>query len=437
MSETQYDVIVVGAGLSGLQAAYDIQQAGLSCIVLEARDRVGGKTWSVPLANGKGNVDIGAAWINDTNQSHVYALTKRFGIELLEQNVDGDCIFQDKDGATHAFPYGTSPKFSEAQVTDLERIRDIIHDLSVAYGSKASSTEDYDQMSLEQFVISKGATQKTVDMVRVWSRVMVGIEATDMSAQFFIEYTGKGGGLKQLRSDQKHGGQYLRFRKGTQQMAIGLAALLKPKTVHLSTPASSITDSGNRVTITTSTGQTFKSRKIILSIPTPLYKDINISPPLTGTKATIASSTIHGYYSKMILCYDTPWWTSPSPTSSKSCGLAISYQSPAAVIRDTSVPADSHYCLTCFVGGGPGLTWSKLPQHERRAQVLAQVSNIFNNKDEVYRPVEIFEQEWSKEVYSKGAPCPVTGPGVLTSVGGSGALREVVGNLHFVGTETS
>lgn len=105
-------------------------------------------------------------------------------------------------------------QFSEAQVTDLERIRDIIHDLSVAYGSKASSTENYDQMSLEQFVISKGATQKTVDMVRVWSRVMVGIEATDMSAQFFIEYTGKGGGLKQLRSDQKHGGQYLRFRKG-------------------------------------------------------------------------------------------------------------------------------------------------------------------------------------------------------------------------------
>ncbi|KAL5327647.1 hypothetical protein ACEPPN_005348 [Leptodophora sp. 'Broadleaf-Isolate-01'] len=437
MAEPKYDVIVVGAGLSGLQAAYDIQQAGLSCIVLEARDRVGGKTWSVPLANGKGNVDIGAAWINDTNQSHVYALTKRFGIELLEQNVDGDCIFQDKDGSTHAFPYGASPKFSEAHVTDLERIRDVIHDLSVAYGSKASSTENYDQMSLEQFAISKGASESTVDMVRVWSRVMVGIEAKDMSAQFFIEYTGKGGGLKQLRSDQKHGGQYLRFRKGTQQMAIGLAALLKPKTVQLSTPVSSITDSGNGVTVSTSTGETFTSKKLILSIPTPIYKDIAISPPLTGTKAIVTSSTIHGYYSKMILCYDTPWWTRPTPISPKSCGLAISYQTPAAVIRDTSVPADDHYCLTCFVGGAPGLAWSTLHQHERRAQVLAQVSNIFGNKEDVYKPVEIFEQEWSKEQYSKGAPCPVMGPGVLTSVGGSSALREVVGNLHFVGTETS
>ncbi len=105
-------------------------------------------------------------------------------------------------------------QFTEAEVQDLERIRDMIHDLSVASGSKTGSSDNYDQMSLEQFVISKGGSQKTVDMVRVWSRVMLGVEAKDMSAQFFIEYNGKGGGLKQLRSDQKHGGQYLRFRKG-------------------------------------------------------------------------------------------------------------------------------------------------------------------------------------------------------------------------------
>lgn len=91
----------------------------------------------------------------------------------------------------------------------------MIHDLSVAYGSRTGSTEDYDQMSLEQFVISKGGSQKTVEMVRIWSRVMIGVEATELSAQYFIEYNGKGGGLKTLRSDGKGGGQYLRFRKGT------------------------------------------------------------------------------------------------------------------------------------------------------------------------------------------------------------------------------
>ncbi len=189
------------------------------------------------------------------------------------------------------------------------------------------------------------------------------------------------------------------------------------------------------MTVTTSTGKTFTSSKLILSIPTPLYADLAISPPLSGSKAVATSSTTLGYYSKMILCYDNPWWTNKTATTPGSCGLAISYQSPAAVIRDTSVPADGHYCLTCFIGGSPGLVWSKLPAHERRAQILTQVSNIFGNKEEVYNPVEIFEQEWSKEQYSKGAPCPVTGPGVLTRVGK--ALAEPVGNLHFVGTETS
>lgn len=220
---------------------------------------------------------------------------------------------------------------------------------------------------------------------------------------------------------------------GTQSIANSLSALLKPHTIHLSTPVSSITDSAQGVTVTSKSCLSFHALKLILSIPTPLYADLNFSPPLTGSKADVVSSTIHGYYSKMILCYSTPWWLS-SPSSPKSCGLAITYQSPIGVIRDTSVAADGHYCLTCFIGGAPGLAWSKLPQHERRAQVLKQVKGIFG-AEEVRSPVEVFEMEWSKEEYSKGAPCPAMGPGVLSRAGK--ALGERVGNIHFVGTETS
>ncbi|KAG9988084.1 hypothetical protein KCU72_g21520, partial [Aureobasidium melanogenum] len=63
------DVVVIGAGLAGLTAARDVIKSDLSCIVLEARDRVGGKTWSQQLPDGKGTVDLGAAWINDVNQT--------------------------------------------------------------------------------------------------------------------------------------------------------------------------------------------------------------------------------------------------------------------------------------------------------------------------------------------------------------------------------
>ena len=52
------DAIVIGAGLAGLQAARSLQEAGLTVAVVEARDRVGGKVWSVPLASGRGVVSI-------------------------------------------------------------------------------------------------------------------------------------------------------------------------------------------------------------------------------------------------------------------------------------------------------------------------------------------------------------------------------------------
>lgn len=108
-NESHFDVVVVGAGLSGLQAASDIQQAGLSCVVLEARDRVGGKTWTREARNGK-PVDVGAAWINDTNQSKIYALAKRFNLELVKQSTEGDCIMQTSaDEPASRFAYGDTP----------------------------------------------------------------------------------------------------------------------------------------------------------------------------------------------------------------------------------------------------------------------------------------------------------------------------------------
>jgi monoamine oxidase len=101
------DVIVVGAGLAGLSAALRLHESGVKVLVLEARDRLGGKTWSRELAGGV--VDMGAAWINDSNQSSMWALAQRFGLETLVQNVKGDIVMQDLDGRSHTFKYGGTP----------------------------------------------------------------------------------------------------------------------------------------------------------------------------------------------------------------------------------------------------------------------------------------------------------------------------------------
>lgn len=111
-SAESVDVLVIGAGLAGLTAARHVIQAGYSCVVLEARDRVGGRTWTQDLQHG-GVTDVGAAWINDTNQSKMIALARELQLELVEQNTTGNAVIQDFDGSNKPFPYGELPPVSD------------------------------------------------------------------------------------------------------------------------------------------------------------------------------------------------------------------------------------------------------------------------------------------------------------------------------------
>ena len=104
------DAVIVGAGLSGLQAALDLHEAGWDVVVLEARDRVGGKTCSVERPDGKGVQELGAAWLNDTNQSHVWSYCQRFGLTPVVQNIEGSVASEDANGKCHFFQFGEMPK---------------------------------------------------------------------------------------------------------------------------------------------------------------------------------------------------------------------------------------------------------------------------------------------------------------------------------------
>lgn len=107
------NVLIVGAGLSGLRAATDLHEAGLSYVVLEAMDRVGGKTLSVPPSAGSSaRLDMGAAWINNSTQTEMFALSQKFGFDLIEQRSEGNALFQNAGGnistVSHALPFPVS-----------------------------------------------------------------------------------------------------------------------------------------------------------------------------------------------------------------------------------------------------------------------------------------------------------------------------------------
>ncbi|KAJ9628218.1 hypothetical protein H2204_009478 [Knufia peltigerae] len=428
------EVVIVGAGLSGLKAAYNLQKAGVSCVVVEARDRVGGKTWSVdPLGQGKFQ-DVGAAWINDTNQSEIYALAKSLGLELVTQRTEGNIIQEDIGGGLGLFEYGGTPQaMAEPNgVESLVYVRELfeklcqqldIHD-PVGTGGK------YDKMTLEEWCKKEISSETALASVKLWTRAMLGLEPSEMSALYFLNYCKSGGGLLLMRSDFKNGGQHLRFVRGTQSMSIELAKLLTPGSVVLDSPVRRISQTPEGVYVSAGRGD-FKCQRVIISVPTPLYKEITFEPPLPEAKAELGKGNVLGYTLKVMVAYSEPWWR-----KSGLSGAVMSFKGPITTCRDSSNDKYGSYTLTCFTNGDFGRKVSLLTQQERFKAVLEHLKRMFGPYvDEVPEPLAVTEHEWAKDQWAQGCPCPASPPGIMTKY--DHALRSTHGKLHFIGTETA
>ncbi|KAH8900146.1 hypothetical protein GQ53DRAFT_869502 [Thozetella sp. PMI_491] len=427
------DVVIVGAGLAGLSAAHAVAQAGLSFVVVEARDRVGGKTWSEPLPGGRGGiVDLGAAWINDTNQSKVYELAKRYGAELIVQNTTGNAALQDFDGKCSPFPYGELPYFAEATRQKIAEIRDMVEADCQAVDCWRPKDTSLDSLTFEAYLRSRGADEVAMATATVWTRAMLGQEPKDISCLYFLNYCKSGGGLLQMRSDRKDGGQYLRVRQGTQVFSTGLASSLPEGSIRLSSPVQAVVQEANRTVKVQAGGKVYSARKVITTVPGPVLKTITFSPRLPPVKQLYADSLTYGYYTKAMMEFRSPFWIKTG-----FCGLAQSFVGPAAVVRDTCIPADNKFVLTCFMSGDPGRAWAALTTPEREKKLLAQLGDLFETKNLDKEFIQMTTYEWCHDEFAGwGCPCTSLPPGVLDTLGGDG-LRQPEGNLHFAGTETA
>ncbi|KAJ5739729.1 hypothetical protein N7533_012513 [Penicillium manginii] len=421
------DLVVIGAGFSGLQAAYSAKQAGLSVAVVEARDRVGGKIWSVPLASERGCAELGGAWINDSLQPRVWKYAQHFGLKVVKQRLEGTAIMQESENERFEFPFGVAPEWSVEEKDNLGLIRDHFQAESLRPGLPSA---EVDSLTLDAYVRQLGALPKVIKMVNIWSRVMHGLESTEQSAAWFIDYCRRNKSFLAIRADDSTGGQYLRFQDGAQSIAKELSKIIGSCSIHLSSPVASMNDHGSHVEIVTRNGKRIPARKCIMSVPSTMYKEFKFSPPLPPAVREVTNGTILGDYNKAIVCYDKPWWRSEGFN-----GYFASFSGPITLGRDTSVDEKSHYSLTCFVNGAPGREWSKLRPHERRSIVLKQLFQIFDKKPEVFRPIEVFDQIWQHEEFSRGALAPVHALGHLTKY--ASVYGQPVGNIHFVGTEYS
>jgi len=326
-------------------------------------------------------------------------------------------------------------QFDEAAKADVARMRDMCESDCQALDTFNPSSNTSDAMTFEQYLVSRNASPTALSTATVWTRAMLGQEPKDLSALYFLNYCKSGGGLLQMRSDRKGGGQHLRVRQGMQLFSQGLAKDVPEAAIKLETPVTAINNNtGNGILEVHAGSQVIKARKVITTVPTPVLRNISFSPDLPEEKRTWVEATTYGYYTKAMMVFASPFWVKRG-----FCGLTQSFIGPAGVIRDTSSPADNKHILTCFLGGTPGFAWSDLCTADREKALLQQIAQLFGISEDIAERefLQMVTYEWSKDEYSGyGCPCTVLPPGVLSKVGG-GQLREQWKDVHFAGTETA
>ncbi|KAF2717193.1 amine oxidase [Polychaeton citri CBS 116435] len=426
--EFSTEVIIVGAGLSGLQAAHSLTDAGITSVVLEARARVGGKTLSIRNGDGVGIADLGAEWLNDTTQPRVYKLAEKLGLEFNEVKVQGESVLQGFENELFRHEYGQQAPLPNGEGDLVNLMKELFEAEYIGMDLEKFDECQHDDVTLDEFVRSRGGGSGTLATVAVWTRVMLGCEPSELSASYFFVYCKSQGGLMKMRSSKLQG-RYVTVKTGTQSIAEGLLRLLPSGSVKLSTAVKSIVQRDDSVEVLSMDGHVFRGKKVILAISTPLYLKINFEPPLPAGKAFLVSSTRLGYYTKTLATYSKPWWRDNGLS-----GASQSFLGPAAATRDTSDDAVSKYRITSFIAGSPGEQWSQLDANQRKAAALGQLADMFGS-DEANHPTEYIEHQWSAEEWSMGCPCPYTPPGVLRKAGNH--LTEPYRHIHFVGTETA
>jgi monoamine oxidase len=415
------DVVVVGAGFAGLTAARDLVRAGYEVLVLEGRDRVGGRSFTGSVAGVP--VDLGAAFVGPTQEA-VLTLAAELDCPTAPTYHGGANLINWR-GRVRSYS-GTVPSLSLAGLLDVGRIRwqfaRVAGRVPVEEPWRARGADRLDAQSLGQWLRSMRASSSTVDLMAIMSRVTWGCEPDEVSMLHAARYVRAAGGLDRML-DVADGAQQDHFPGGTQQLAVKLAAALGDRVV-LSAAVQAVEHGPAGVSVR-SAAVTVRARAVVVAVPPQHRAAIGFSPELPGGADRLAGSWPQGVLSKAFAAYTTPFWRAAGRS-----GEALSDSGPVFITFDVSPPGDGPGVLLGFVDAR---AFDHLSPDERREQALGGFAALFG--DAARQPVDYLDFSWGYESFSPGGPTAAVPPGSWTTVGRS--LREPVGSVFWAGTETA
>jgi monoamine oxidase len=409
----EFDVVVGGAGLAGLTAARELRKHDVRVCVLEARDRVGGRTLDHAVRDGH-VAEGGGQWAGPT-QTQILALAKELGVSTFKSYTKGKTVLS--LGGQRLTVSGDDRDESE----DLRKVKKALDALAeevpLAAPWKAERAKEWDAITVADWLKSNAKEADTRASVGLEVETALG-PASRTSLLWFLFYLHSAGGTKALNTDA----QELRFKGGPQALSKKMAADLNGD-LFLSSPVKKIDATGaERVEVESERVRVSAKRVVVAMMPADTRR-IEFAPALPAARAGLAKRWVGEPGFKVNVVYAKPFWRDDGLS-----GLALNDRGPVGVTFDNSPPDGSRGVLVAFVEK------KKAPKEApaRRKAILEDLVALFGKGAQA--PADYLETDWSGEEWTAGCVSPLP-PGVLTGFGA--ALREPVGRIHWAGTETS
>lgn len=418
------DVAVVGAGFAGLMAARCIADAGYSVAVLEARERVGGKSYT--HMGEAGATDLGAHWVGGDHHE-VIALAETFALQLVPCNLAGQHIVH-LSGQRRSTARAYHTALPPAQRTDCERLIGTLDALAVTIPVdapwSAPEAQALDAQSVADWLRSQNPLPETSAYFAPMIRSIFCAELEAISLLFFLYYLNAAGGWQAWSGEGAGGALDRVVRGGTQQIAEGMARELVG-CVHLSAPVERIDHGDEGVRLVTGRGA-IQARYALVALSPMLAGRITM-PGLPRRRDLLNQHAPMGAVIKVAVRYSAAHWRTRGYS-----GTILADEVPWCFSTEANLDEQGAELVT-FIVADDASAWREQSPAQRRARFLAALADYFG--PELLQPLAYYEHDWSAEAYGGGCYHAVLPPGVLSQYGPT--LREPWGRVHWAGAETA
>ncbi|MCH8565555.1 FAD-dependent oxidoreductase [Nesterenkonia sp. LB17] len=415
------DVVVVGAGPAGLMAARTLQAAGRSTIVLEARDRVGGRTWSQEIDGAF--LEIGGQWVS-RNQTALLELLEELGMETFTRYREGANLYLDRDGVRHEF---TSEMFPapEHTVAEMQRIIGILDELSAFIGPEEPwahpMARELDTVTFNAWLRSQTEDAAARENIAIFlaGGMLTKPDHAFSALQAVLMATSAGSFSNLVDED------FILDRRvvgGMQSVSEAMEARLPADSVQLSTPVRTIAWNPDGGVTVFSDRVTVRAREVIIAVPPNLYSRISFEPPLPRLQHQMHQHQSMGQVIKVHAVYDRPFW--------REQGLSGTGFGPNEVcqeVYDNTNHQDHRGTLVGFVSDEVADQMFTLTAQQRRETILRSLAAYLG--EEALTPEVYYESDFGSEEWTRGAYAASFDIGGLSRYGAH--QRSAVGPLHW------